>query len=312
MPPSPSNRSTAGSLTQAVDECDLTPEQVYDDLDDAIDATDPDVVLGGPMNTDHGAFVERVAAHDVHVVVEKPMAASLADADRMLDAMPEDRTLFVNWPTMWDPVKHTLKRLVDEGTIGDVVEVQYYGGNAAAPPAGSWFFDADAGGGSLLDYLGYGATFTTWFRDGELPETVSAETYVPPEREVDFQSVSTCRYAGGLSTLQTSWRMLTNPWETQPQPAKGYELVGTDGAISTREREAPIRVTTVDRPAGFAVEPDDLPTRYRDLAHYLVDRLDHGRDPEGPADPEFCRDAQRIIETAQRSARDGERLELLG
>ncbi|MFC7070488.1 Gfo/Idh/MocA family protein [Halobaculum lipolyticum] len=304
--------TSTGSLTQAVEECDLTPAQVYENLDEAIKATEPDIVMGGPMNTDHGAFVERVAAHDVHIVIEKPMASSLADADRMLKAMPRDRLLFINWPTMWDPVKHTVKRLVDEGAIGDIVEVQYYGGNAAAPPSDSWFYDADAGGGSLLDYLGYGATFTTWFRDGELPNTVSAETYVPPDQEVDFQSVSTCGYTTGLSTLQTTWRMLTNPWEVQPQPAKGYELVGTDGTISTRDREAAIRVTTTETPEGYAVEPDELPSRYRDLAYYLVDRLEGAKEPEGPAAPEFCREAQRIIETAQRSASEGERLTLVG
>ncbi|MFC6723236.1 Gfo/Idh/MocA family protein [Halobium palmae] len=303
--------TSTGSLAQALEACDLDADAGYDDLDAMIEGTEPDVVVGGPKNADHAAFVERVAGHDVHVAIEKPMAASLADADRMIDAMPPGKQLFINWPTMWDPVKHTVKRLLDDGTIGDVVEVQYYGGNAAAPPADSWFYDADAGGGSLLDYLGYGATFTTWFRDGELPDSVTAETHVPEGEEVDFQSVSTCRYQSGLSTLQTTWHMLTNPWETQPQPAKGYELVGTDGAISTREREAPIRVTTTDRPEGYVVEPDALPERYRDLAHYLVDCLETDSEPEGPVNAAFCREAQRIIETARRSAAAGNGLELV-
>lgn len=303
--------TSTGSLAQAMAECDLDDDARYDSLDGLLEATDPDVVVGGPRNADHAAFVERAARHDVHVVVEKPMAGSLADADRMLAAMDGERHLVVNWPVMWDPVKHTVKRLVDEGTVGDVVEVQYYGGNAGAPPDDSWFYDADAGGGSLLDYLGYGATFSTWFRDGELPESVTAETYVPPDEEVDVQSSTTCRYAGGLSTLQTTWRMLTNPWETEPLPSKGYELVGEDGTISTRERDCPVRVTTRDDPEGYAVAADEPPERYRNLVAYLVDCLETGVAPSGPPNAAFCREAHRIVETARRSARRGERVDLV-
>jgi len=46
--------------------------------------------------------------------------------------------------------------------------------------------------------------------------------------EVDVQSATVCRYEDGLSTLQTTWRMLTNPWDIEPQPMKGYDIVGTE------------------------------------------------------------------------------------
>jgi len=304
--------TSTGSLDAAAADLDLSDDAVYDDLDACLTNAEPDVVLGCPMNSEHAGFVGRVAEHDVHVAVEKPMAVTLADADRMIDAMAGTGNLFViNWPVMWDPIKHTIKRLVEEGTVGDVIEVQYYGGNAGAPPDGSWFYDDESGGGSMLDYLGYGATFSTWFRGGDLPESVTAERYVPAEMDVDVQSSTVCRYEEGLSTLQTTWRMLTNPWETEPQNAKGYEIVGTEGAISTRDPRAEIRVTTDDRPEGCAVEPDDLPERFRNLASYLADLLAADGEPEGPADPAFCREAHRIIETARRSADAGKRLPLV-
>ncbi len=304
--------SSTGSVHRVVDELGLAADRAYDSLDRCLDELTPDVVIGCPKNADHAEFVERVAPHDLAIAIEKPLAMTLADADRMLDAVAgSDSRLFVNWPVMWDPAKHTLKALVETGTIGEVLEVQYYGGNAGAPPDDSWFYDPDAGGGSLLDYLCYGATFTTWFRDGDLPTAVTTETYTPPELEVDVQSATVCRYETGLSTFQTTWRMVTNPWETQPQPAKGYEIVGTEGSISTRERSAPIRVQTRDRPEGYAVDPDPPAPRFENLATYLVDRLETGAEPEGPADPAFCREAQRIIETARRSARTGSRESLV-
>ncbi|MFB6087201.1 MAG: Gfo/Idh/MocA family protein [Haloarculaceae archaeon] len=303
--------TSTGSLEDAVEECGLGDDAVYDDLDACLEETDPDVVMGCPRNSEHADFVERVVEYDVAAVaIEKPFAASLADADRMLEAT-EDTLFVVNWPVSWDPVKHTVKRLVEEGTVGDVFEIQYYGGNAGAPPDGSWFYDDEAGGGSMLDYLGYGATFSTWFRGGELPEEVTAQRHVPDDMDVDVQSSTVARFEDGLSTLQTSWRMLTNPWEVEPQPPKGYDIVGPEGAISTRERDAPIRVTTKEKAEGYAVEPDGLDDRYTNLVHYLLYCLENDAEPEGPCDPAFCREAHRIIETARRSDEADETLELV-
>ena len=305
--------TSTGSLEEAAENCDVPAENCYDDLDRCIEETRPDIVLGGPMNAAHATFVERVAARDVHVAVEKPMAMSLADADRMIDAAAEsDGLLAVNWPVSWKPLHNEVKRLVDDGTIGDVVEVQYYGGNAGAPPDDSWFYRADCGGGSMLDYLGYGATFSTWFRDGELPTRVSGHTYVPEDREVDLHSTTVCRYDAGLSTLQTSLGMFSHPWSHDATPSKGYDVVGTGGTITTRQHDAPIRVQTEERPEGFVVDPDPLEPPRENLVQYLVHCLERDEPLEGPTDPEFCREAQRIIETAQRSADDdGQELPLV-
>ncbi|QSG03515.1 Gfo/Idh/MocA family protein [Natranaeroarchaeum sulfidigenes] len=304
--------TSTGSLSAAVSEFDIPKRDVYDDLDTCLAETDPDVVIGCPRNSGHAAFVERVEPYDVHLAIEKPLAATLAGADRILDAVDESDRLFVlNWPVMWDPVIHEVRTLVADGTIGDVIEVQYYGGNSGAPPRGSWFYDPEAGGGSMLDYLGYGATFATWFRGGDLPTEVTAETYVPDGLDVDVQSSTICRFEEGLSAFQTSWRMLTDPWEIQPQPPKGYEIVGTEGAISTRERSASIRVTTEGDPEGYSVEPSPLPGRFENLVAYLIDLLETDSEPSGPADPAFCRDAHRIVETARRSAERGETLRLV-
>ncbi|WP_248515298.1 Gfo/Idh/MocA family protein [Salinarchaeum laminariae] len=304
--------TSTGSLDDAVEEHDIPESAVFDDLEACIEATDPNVVLGCPMNSEHAEFVERVAPYDVHVALEKPLADTLENADRMIDAMAgTDGLLALNWPVMWDPTKHAVRELVADGTIGDVVEIQYYGGNAGAPPADSWFYDPAAGGGSMLDYLGYGATFSTWFRDGELPESVTAEEYVPDDLDVDVQSSTVARFEDGLSAFQTSWRMPTNPWEIEPQPMKGYVLVGTEGAISTVERGVPIRVQTDEEPEGYEVEPEPLADRFQNLIYYLIDRLETDEALEGPCDPEFCRDAHRIVETAKRSAEAGERLDLV-
>lgn len=303
--------TSTGSLADAVEMFDIPQTRVYADLDRCLTETDPHIVLGAPRNSLHAEFVERVAEYGVHVAIEKPFAHTLDDADRMLAAVDENQLFVVNWPVTWEADKHTVKQLVADGTIGDPFEIQYYGGNAGAPPDDSWFYDPDAGGGSLMDYLGYGATFSTWFRGGELPTAVTTEAYTPPELDVDVQSTSICHFQDGLSTLQTSWRMFTHPWEHQPHPPKGFELVGPDGTISTRTPGSAIHVQTNEDPAGYPVDPDPLPEKYTNLVYYLLHCLEADEDPTGPADPAFCRSAQRIIETAKRSVDQGGAIDLL-
>ena len=43
----------------------------------------------------------------------------------------------------------------------------------AAKPS-SWWYKRASGGGSLLDYLGYGVTLGTWFLDGDKPIEVTS------------------------------------------------------------------------------------------------------------------------------------------
>jgi len=303
--------SSTGSLERAVEEHGFEEGLVYDDLDRCLEESEPDIVVGCPKNSEHADFVERVAEYDIHVTIEKPYALTMGDADRMLDAMPEDRYLAVNWPTTWDPAEHEVRDLVQNGTIGDVMEMHYVGGNAGAPPDDSWFYEADAGGGAMMDYLCYGATFTTWYRDGELPNTVTADAHVPEGEEVDTQASTIAHYGDGIASFQTTWQMFTHPWEQQPQPAKGVDIVGTEGTISTRDREDPIRVQTETDPGGYAVEPDPLPDHESDLISYLVHCIETDQPLEGPTDPAFCREAQRIIATAQESVDRGERLDLV-
>ena len=183
-------------------------------------------------------------------MVEKPFAASAADARRMIAAVKPGQKLMINWPLAWAPRHNTAKRLLDDGQIGDLVEVHHYGGNRGPlyhvadkievsdaeverqkPAAGST--RRASGGGSLIDYLGYGTTFGTWFHGGEEPIEITAVVDETPGIEVDQHSVTVARYPQGLSKFETRWGTISDPWTVQPIPRAGFILVGTKGAISS-------------------------------------------------------------------------------
>ncbi|MCR9291675.1 MAG: Gfo/Idh/MocA family oxidoreductase, partial [bacterium] len=289
----------------------------------------PDFVILCPATGDHALWVERLAPFGLPLLIEKPMAASLADADRMLEACRQHEVLLaINWPLLWVPAHRTAKRLIDEGRIGDVLEVHYYGGNRGPlwhaahkientaeqvqrEKPHSWFYKREAGGGSLLDYLGYGATLGTWFLNAAVPLEVTAVVDQPPQLEVDEHCVTVVRYAFGLSKLETRWGTFTDPWTHQPQPKCGFVLVGTEGTISSYDYESKIRLQDRSHPEGQWIEADELQPPQQNPVQYFVDCLQHGRELSGPLSPEISRIGQQIVDTAFASAQQKRTLPLL-
>lgn len=304
-------------------------DRLFTDLDACMDAARPDLAILCAATADHADYVERLAPWGVHVLVEKPFAASVADARRMIAAMAsKGRRLAINWPLAWVPGHVTAKRMIDEGLIGDPVEVHYYGGNrgplfhgadkAEVSPGEverqkprSWWYKRAAGGGSLLDYLGYGATLGTWYMGGEAPLEVACTVDEVPGIEVDQHSIAVCRYARGLSKMETRWGTFTDPWTIQTQPKCGFVLVGTDGTLSTYGYEEHVTVQTRARPEPTPVAADPLPPGRRNPIEYVLGCIERGEPVEGPLDPALSLTGQRIVDTAALSAREKRTLPLL-
>lgn len=300
----------------------IPPDRVFADYRQCLERTRPDLVILCPATAAHAEWVERVSPFGVHLIVEKPFAATLAEADRMIAAQQKaGRLLAINWPLRWVPSHATAKRLVDEGVIGDVVEVHYYDGNrgplhhsadkvevgeaaATAQKASSWFYKRSAGGGSLQDYLGYGTTLGTWYLNGRAPLEVTCVVDEPPGLEVDEHSVTVARYAFGLSTFETRWGTFTDPWTHPPQPRCGFVLVGREGTISSYDYAETVRVQTRRRPEGFEVPADAPAVPLRNPIEYVLGCVETGRPLEGPLSPAVSRIGQQIVDSAVLSARE--------
>jgi glucose-fructose oxidoreductase len=305
-------------LEDAIANFGVPRSAVFADYRQCLERTRPDVVILCPST--HGAWVEKVAPFGVHLLVEKPFAASLAEADRMIAAMTRTgKRLAINWPMAWYPVHRTAKRLSASGLVGEVREVHYYNGNrgplwhvadkvertaeevARAKPS-SWFYRRERGGGSLLDYMGYGATLGTWFMGDRLPKEVTCTTDEPNGLEVDEHAVAVARYDSGLSKFETRWGTFTDPWKFQPQPKCGFVLVGSEGTISSYDGETSLRVQTARNPEGVRIPADELPRVESNPIEWFLDRLARDLPIDGPLSPEVSRIGQQIVDAAVASA----------
>jgi predicted dehydrogenase len=314
-------------MAWAIDAFAIPPDRVFTDLD-ACMATRPDLAILCAATADHAAYVKRLAAYGCHVLVEKPFAASVAEARRMIAAMPADRLLAINWPLAWVPTHVMAKTLIDRGLIGDLTEVHYYGGNRGplyhladkvevspaeveAQKPNSWWYKRASGGGSLLDYLGYGATLGSWYMNGQAPIEVTCTVDETPGLEVDQHAIAALRYARALSRMETRWGTFTDPWTIQPQPACGFVLVGTDGTIQSRDYAPHVMVQTRARPEPHPIAAAPLPPARQNPVAYMLDCITTGQPVTGPLDPQVSLLGQRIVDTAARSAREKRTLTLI-
>ncbi len=297
----------------------LPPERVFADFRRCLTETKPDLVILCPATAEHAKWTKLVAPYRTHILMEKPFASTLAEADAMIAAMAATKKqLVINWPLRWYPSHVTAKRLIDEKRIGKVLEVHFYDGNrgplwhaadkvettpTAKRKAASWFYHKSAGGGSLLDYLGYGTTLGTWFMDGRAPLEVTAVVDQPTGLEVDEHSIVVARYETGLSKFETRWGTFTDPWKLQPQPKCGFVIVGTKGTISSYDFEPTVRVQTEGNPAGEELPVDGLEAPFHNPVAYVLHCLESGKKVDGPLSPKLARIGQQMVDSAVLSAR---------
>ena len=316
-------------MNDAIAAFGLQPTQVYTGVDALLEQTTPDLAILCPAASRHGHWVDLVAPYGCDILMEKPFAGSLAEADQMIQTTARyGNRLAINWPLTWVPTHRTAKRLIDDGLIGELIEVHYYGGNRGplwhvadkvertaeqvqAEKPHSWFYKRDQGGGSLLDYLGYGTTLGTWYMNGRKPIEVTAMVDQPDELEVDEHSITIARYETGLSKFETRWGTFTDPWNHPPQPRCGFTLVGRAGTITSYDYESRLRVQTDACPEGQWFPADDSAAPLQNPIQYMIDVIDRDGQIEGPLSTHISRIGQQIVDSAMLSAAEKRTVALL-
>src|SRR5579863_1673663 len=70
-------------MQSAIANFGVPKEHVFTDYRQCLEQTRPDLVILCPATAHHADWTEKVAPFGAHILMEKPFAASLVDADRM-------------------------------------------------------------------------------------------------------------------------------------------------------------------------------------------------------------------------------------
>ncbi|MCZ6633617.1 MAG: Gfo/Idh/MocA family oxidoreductase [bacterium] len=281
-------------------------EVVYETYEALLEAEKPDAVFGFSAPAHHAHVVELCASRGVHVMVEKPMAATLEQADQMLTAARKaGTTLMVNWPTAWNRGLRTAYRLVQEGAIGQMWQLVWRGGHCGPDELGcsehfcEFLFDKHLNGaGAFNDYGGYGASMCVLFLGSPNSVVGVAGRLLKTHLPVDDNGMMILRYPNAMCRLEMTWT------EAVPhKPAHDAVLYGTKGTLIAGGQD--VKVFTRNNEDGESVALDDLPEGEQNGPVHFVGSIRSGKDPSFLTNPDLSRAAQEIMEAGLISATNG-------
>jgi UDP-N-acetylglucosamine 3-dehydrogenase len=164
-----------------------------------------EAVIVASTNATHRRYAEAAAKAGVHVLCEKPLATTVADARAMVDACHLSGVqLGVALPVRSSPAMVALKDAIARGTLGTIRAVR------AANPGqypGRWFGDpVEAGGGAAMDHTVHVADALRWLLDDEVVRVhaeLGAFLYGLPVEDCGLLTLDLA--SGAFASIDCSW-----------------------------------------------------------------------------------------------------------
>lgn len=241
----------------------LSMDLVFSTLEEMLSKAKPEAVAAFGTIYDHLKIVETCAPLGIHVMVEKPLAVSLAHA-RKMEALAKKYhiQLLTNYETSWYPTVEKAYEFLKKDSIGKLTQLVIRDGHRGPKKIGvnkeflEWLTDpVKNGGGAISDFGCYGANISTWMQNGKRPVSVTAVTQqlqAENNPNVDDEATILLTYDNSKTTIQASWN-----W---PMGRKDMEVYGTTGAIFADNRNS-LRVRMAEGYDGFRETSYKLPER---------------------------------------------------
>ncbi len=198
-------------------------------LDDDLDI----VVVSLPHNL-HVAPAEEAAARGIHVMMEKPLATAMADAQRIVDVCDAAGVkLTVSFVHRFREEIRLLHSWMRTGELGEPVLVRETMNGQRGPHLPAWVEQQEAAGGGVLMYSAiHGVDRLRWLVDSEATAVTAQTRILEPGAEVEHCVAALLTFANGatgtLTTSAPSYPAKPAIWET--------EIIGTEGMGRARTR----------------------------------------------------------------------------
>jgi len=181
----------------------------YDDYERCLRQPGVDAVFIASVNGAHAEQTISAAAAGKHILCEKPMANSVEDCRRMVEACRSNQVrLMIAYRKYFEPGSVALKKLVSSGKLGRLRHIfSTYTETVDPVKAKHWQLNPGlAGGGSLMDIGIYCVNTMRWLA-GSIPLEATASTWTDdPRRFIGVEDSIAFRLAhpGGLVCQGTS------------------------------------------------------------------------------------------------------------
>jgi predicted dehydrogenase len=204
---------------------------------------DVDAVVIGAETSLHADLVERAAAAGKRIVLQKPLALTMAEADRIVAAVGRHGVPFtLAWQMRVDPQNRQIRDLVRGGALGRVFMVRRRHGLSTHAWAGfdqTWHVKPELNRGMWADDAAHAIDFLLWLL-GE-PETVTAEVATLHNPKVpDDNGIAVFRYADGtFAEITCSFTCLAGENTTEVVAERGTIIQNFGDAPSANAPRPP-------------------------------------------------------------------------
>ena len=212
----------AGRATELAGRYGARAAGSLEELVDAVDVVD----VCTPTHLHAGVAIAAARAGR-HVICEKPMARTLADAEAMLAAADAAGVrLFVAHVVRFFPEYVAARAAILEGEIGEPAVLRLTRASfRPRQPAGHWFFDHSRSGGIVLDLMIHDLDYARWIAGEVVAVHCRSASVTQPDAGVDHAVAILTHRSGAISHVSASWGYAPPTFTT------AFEIAGSHGLI---------------------------------------------------------------------------------
>jgi len=255
-----------------------------------------DAVLVYTENSHHVNVTELAAEKGLHVMVEKPMAANLDQAERMLNTSKKNGiNLMINYPTAWYPTFMEAYKLASQQSLGHVFQVRYRAAHEGPKEIGcspyfyEWLYDKELNGaGALMDYCCYGANLCRWILG--LPEKVFTlgGTYVRDYLKVEDNALLLMAYKKAAGIAEASWSQIG-----EGVPPRYTLIINTNEAVIVAGKK--LKIYTAEK-QWETLKPSLLKKGEQNAPEHFITCIQEDKPLREIVSPQFNLEVQAILE----------------
>jgi UDP-N-acetylglucosamine 3-dehydrogenase len=274
------------------------PYRSYEELVAAEDVEVVDICLPTAYHRD---LALKAARDGKHVIVEKPLARNLEDAEAILEAFSGDGPrLFVGHVVRFFPEYARIKAMIDAGELGTVGAARTSRRSPFLTGWNDWYADWRISGGVLLDLVIHDFDFLRWSL-GEVERVFARGVLGREYNRLDYALVTLRFECGAIAHVEGQWGY-PGPFNYSIEVAGSRALVAVDST-----KPAPVRLLGGTTGPGAAVGkgPDAAVGKgpFQDELEHFLRCITAGEEPiVGPRD---AYEALRIGLAATESATSG-------
>ncbi len=204
-------------------------------------------------NNLHAEIAIAAAKEGKHILVEKPIAISSAEAKQMIQAAKENNVILMTaFPQRFMPAFQEAKKILNSGYLGKIKKIEFTFGHSGPEnwsSQGNWYFDKkQSGGGVLIDLASHQIDTVLWLVEKSITEVFSTRSTLEKDIEVEDNATLEIKFE------DEEFAVLHSSWTLKPNPANDLLVQCEKGTLEIKNNT--LKVATNSKPSTY----HDLPS----------------------------------------------------